>query len=472
MAGESEFSIRVRDVSKIYHLYDRPQDRLRQAFLWGRKKLYRDFWALRDVTFDLKRGETMAIIGRNGSGKSTMLQILAGVLQPSAGEVAVNGRVGALLELGSGFNPEYTGRENVYLNGAILGISRSQMERRLEEILAFADIGQFIDQPVKTYSSGMFVRLAFAVTTCVDANILLIDEALAVGDVFFRQKCYARLESLRRQGVSIILVSHAMNDVEQFCGRAVLLDKGRELFQGSAVEAVRRYYLLEQQHLEQSVAGAAGASPDRPDNGQFAAGEFWPPDEAFVDLSPLTQVSNDWARCTALALCDESGRPAGSFQQGATASIFTEYELLRDIDVPVSGVVIQNDKGMLVHGKNTLQHRAEVPCGVPAGSRVRFRQDIALEIAPGEYTFEVGIAALSGEDHQRQDEFSHVELHHRTLRLCHLPAAGHFAVTFNQQRGSAHLLHYGAANLPGSCRVVGVSAPAKSQRSAHQTAKP
>lgn len=475
-SADGEYSIRVRGVSKIYHLYDRPQDRLRQAFLWGRRKLYRDFWALRDVSFDLKRGETLAIIGKNGSGKSTMLQILAGVLQPSAGEVVVNGRVGALLELGSGFNPEYTGRENVYLNGAILGISRGRMEQRIDEILAFADIGQFIDQPVKTYSSGMFVRLAFAVTTCVDAEILLIDEALAVGDVFFRQKCYARLEMLRQQGVSIILVSHAMNDVEQFCRRAVLLDHGQELFQGSAAEAVRRYYLLEQQHLEQHVADAAGAvdaSTPLPNQDRFAAGEeFWPAEDALADLSGVTQVSNNWARCTALAICDEAGRAAGSFEQGAKVSIFTEYELLRDIVVPVSGVVIQNDKGVIVHGKNTLQHRTDVPRGLAAGSRVRFRQDIALEVAPGEYTFEVGLAALSDEDYRRRDQINHVDLHHRTLRLCHLPTAGHFAVTFNRRNGSAHLLHYGAANLPGMCRIVGICPPAAAHQSTDQSAQP
>jgi lipopolysaccharide transport system ATP-binding protein len=472
-SGQGEYSVRVRGVSKIYHLYDRPQDRLRQAFLWGRKKLYRDFWALRDVSFDLKRGETMAIIGRNGSGKSTMLQILAGVLQPSAGEVFVNGRVGALLELGSGFNPEYTGRENVYLNGAILGISRSQMERRFDEILSFADIGQFIDQPVKTYSSGMFVRLAFAVTTCVDADVLLIDEALAVGDVFFRQKCYDRLETLRQQGVSIILVSHAMNDVEQFCRGAVLLDRGRELFNGPAGEAVRRYYLLEQEHLEQAVASAAATSTRETDEGYFGqTGEFWPAPGAFVDLSDVTQVSNDWARCTALALCDETGRPAGSFEQGSTASFFTEYELLRDIEVPITGVLIQNDKGIIIHGKNSLQHDTEVPIGLPAGSRVRFRQDIALEIAPGEYTFEVGLVTLPGGDYQQRHTLSHVDLHHRTLRLCHLPTAGHFAVTFNLRHGKTHLIHYGAANLPGNCRFVGTSSPALMNRPAEPAANP
>jgi lipopolysaccharide transport system ATP-binding protein len=237
----------VHNLGKMYHLYDRPQDRLKQAFLWGRKQLYREFWALRDVSFELRRGEMLGIIRRNGSGKSTLLQIIAGVVRPTTGGVQVQGRVAALLELGSGFNPEFSGRENVFLNGAILGVPREEVERRFDEIAAFADIGEFLERPVKTYSSGMFLRLAFAVTTSLDPDILLIDEALAVGDVFFRQKCYKRLETLRERGAAIIFVSHAMMDVEQFCGRAVLLHYGSPVFAGGASEAVKRYYLLEQE---------------------------------------------------------------------------------------------------------------------------------------------------------------------------------------------------------------------------------
>src|SRR5262249_37626888 len=197
--------VAVCNVGKMYRLYDRPQDRLKHQLL-GRfgKSFGREFWALRDVSFEVRRGEVLGIIGCNGSGKSTLLQILAGVLQPTTGEARVKGRVAALLELGSGFNLEYTGRDNIFMNGRILDIPQAEMAKRFEEIVAFADIGAFIDQPVKTYSSGMFVRLAFAVTISVDADVLLIDEALAVGDVFFRQKCYQRLERLREQGVAMV----------------------------------------------------------------------------------------------------------------------------------------------------------------------------------------------------------------------------------------------------------------------------
>jgi ABC-type polysaccharide/polyol phosphate transport system ATPase subunit len=284
--------ITVDRLGKMYRLYDRPQDRLKHSLLWRFGRHYgREFWALRDVSFEVRRGETFGIIGRNGAGKSTLLQILAGILEPTVGEVHVRGRVAALLELGSGFNPEFTGRENVFLNGAILGIPRSEMERHLDDIVAFADIGPFIDQPVKLYSSGMLMRLAFAVATHVEADVLLIDEVLAVGDVFFRQKCYRWLETLRERGVTIVLVSHAMTEVEQFCRRALLLDGGRGVFVGPAVEAVKRYYLLEQ--ARPSEVPLTETSPPVVVFESVSTGEdFWPSPEAFLDLSGAVQVSD------------------------------------------------------------------------------------------------------------------------------------------------------------------------------------
>ena len=360
MAPPDDTVVSVRGVGKMYHLYDRPQDRLKQKLLWRlrihRKRYGREFWALREVSFDVRRGEAIGIIGRNGSGKSTLLQVLAGVLKPTTGEVRVQGRVAALLELGSGFNPEFTGRENVLLNGVILGLTHAEMEERFAEIAAFADIGEFVDQPVKTYSSGMFVRLAFAVSTALDPDILLIDEALAVGDIFFRQKCYQRLEALRERGTSIVLVSHAMNDVEQFCEWALLLHRGDVIFQGAASEAVKRYYLIEQ---EDRLAVQAQPEPLPQTNGSTpeptsADADFWPSPEAFLDISGVAQVSNGWARCTGVALCNSHGQPCRVFQQGETASFFYEFELLRDIEVPIGGLVIQNDKGVIVHGKNKI----------------------------------------------------------------------------------------------------------------------
>ncbi len=446
--------VSARGVGKVYRLYDRPQDRLKHMLLSRMGRSYgREFWALRDVSFEVRRGEVVGIIGRNGSGKSTLLQIIAGILQPAAGEVRIAGRVAALLELGSGFNPDCTGRENVVMNGAILGVPRKEIERRLDDIAAFADIGDFIAQPVKTYSSGMFVRLAFAVTTSLDADVLLIDEALAVGDVFFRQRCYHRLNALRAKGVSIVLVSHALTEVEQFCQRALVLDGGRVLFEGSAVEAVKRYYLLEQTTRLATPPAMPGAR-DVPAAREVVAGPaFWPEASAFLDLSGVAQISDGAARCTGVALCDEHGRPRHVFEQGQTASFFFEIEMLADVEVPTGGVEFVNEKGTIVHGKGTLEHGVDVPRRVLRGNRLRFRQDIALEVAVGEYTFNVGVGTLSQHDYDERSRYSHAELDARLIRRCLLPTVGSFAVVFRSVAAPVQLLHHGAANLPGGCEV-------------------
>jgi ABC-type polysaccharide/polyol phosphate transport system ATPase subunit len=255
-------AVRVRDLSKHYHLFNRPEDRLKQMIvprldrLAGRKsrQYYRDFAALTGVSFDIKRGETVGIIGRNGSGKSTLLQIVCGTLLPSHGTVEVNGRIAALLELGAGFNPEFTGRENVYLNAAILGMTRTDIDARFDDIARFADIGAFVDQPVKTYSSGMYVRLAFATAINVDPDILIVDEALAVGDEAFQRKCFARIEQIKERGGTILFVSHAAPTIVQLCSRAILLDGGEVLLEGAPKTIVGQYHRLMNASFETAPA--------------------------------------------------------------------------------------------------------------------------------------------------------------------------------------------------------------------------
>ena len=257
----SNIAIKVENLSKAYQIYDQPNDRLKQFVLprlqravgMTPRQYYRDFWALKDVSFEVKKGETVGIIGRNGSGKSTLLQLICGTLNPTYGRIQANGRIAALLELGSGFNPEFTGRENVYMNAAVLGVSREEVDARFNEITAFADIGDFIDQPVKSYSSGMFMRLAFAVASNVDPDILIVDEALAVGDEKFQRKCFSRLEDLKENGASILFVSHSGGTIVELCDRAILLDAGEKLSDGLPKLIVARYqkllYAPEDKHL-------------------------------------------------------------------------------------------------------------------------------------------------------------------------------------------------------------------------------
>lgn len=468
--SSEEVVIDVRDLSKRYEIYATPRDRLKQFVL---PRLYRsanrfgaalgatndrpapayfrEFWALKNVSFEVRRGETLGIIGRNGSGKSTLLQIIAGTMVPTSGLAEVKGRVAALLELGSGFNPEFSGRENVFLNGRILGLNQREIEERYDQIVEFADIGEFIDEPVTTYSSGMFLRLAFAVQAHIDATVVIIDEALAVGDVFFRQKCYERLAELRRAGAAILLVSHAMTEIEQFCDRAILLDHGSLAFSGPAMEATKRYYL---QHQSSDAASAIHAA-NHTQSGTVGdlghdANSVWPADDVFQDASTVIQVDNGWAKCTYYSVCDIRGRPCSHFAQGDTAVFYYEFQLSQPIAVPLGGVVLQNARGVNVHGKGSLEYGHAAPDYVPAGSLIRCRQDVELNLELGEYTFELGLATLDAASYANMSSLSHEQLFSRIVRICHLPKAGVISVGWRRQRVGAPLTHHGVADLPGN----------------------
>jgi lipopolysaccharide transport system ATP-binding protein len=458
--------IDVRNLSKRYEIYDFPRDRLKQLVLprlhrtasatlatlgmarsSAAPRFFREFWALKEISFSVRRGETIGIIGRNGSGKSTLLQILAGTLAQTGGQFEVKGRTAALLELGSGFNPEFTGRENVFLNGRILGLSLKEIESRYDQIVEFADIEGFIDQPVKTYSSGMFVRLAFAVQAHIDASVIIVDEALAVGDVFFRQKCYAHLERLRNSGVAILLVSHSMPDIEQYCERAMLLDHGVMRFIGRSSDATKHYYLL---HQTSNLAHAAQpAAPATPVGDDQRVAPNVPLPSAFTDMREKPQISNGQARCRAWALCNESGYPSNTFRQGDVGVFYCEYEIIEPIQVPVFGVVIANERGVIVHGKNSWQAAGEGPPAVVAGERLLCRQEIRLSLAPGEYTFELGLAAVTRAEWDRRHLISHEEWASFYVTVSVVTNAGHFAVGFAMRDGVPILTHHGVADLPG-----------------------
>lgn len=456
--SSDDVAIRVENLSKCYQIYDRPQDRLKQSVLSrlggviGRvpKRYCREFWALKDISFEVKKGEAVGIIGRNGSGKSTLLQILAGTLAPTTGKVDVDGRTAALLELGSGFNLEFTGKENVFLNGQIMGLTRAEIECLYDRIAEFADIGEFIDQPVKTYSSGMFVRLAFAVQAHIDATVVIIDEALAVGDIFFRQKCYARLEQLRAAGASILLVSHSMADIEQFCERAILLNRGRPMFVGPASEVTKHYYLLDQTGPEKTVSSQPRISMA---NERAAKDLDRPPGDAFFDLTNCSHIGNGQARCVGVAVCESSGKPTRVFHQGETAVFHYEFEMCGDIEVPICGIVVKNDRGIIVHGKNSWQSGEAAPAGVTLGERIICRQEIVMDLAPGEYVFEVGLSAVSESTWKDREHFSHEDMIERRRRICHVPDIGPVVVCPVIRGGVQVLRHHGLANLPGSIQV-------------------
>lgn len=340
-------------VSKSYSIYASPGDRLKELISLNRRKQHRDFWALRDVSFEIRRGETFCIVGENGSGKSTLLQLVAGILQPSSGTVEVRGRVSALLELGSGFNPEFSGRDNVYLNGAILGFSRREMDLKYEHIINFAEIGEFIHQPVKTYSSGMVVRLAFAVAIHVDPEILLVDEALAVGDIYFRQRCMRKVHELRARGITILFVSHATGDVKALGDRALWLDAGHVRDIGQTDKVVARYLAAMAQK------DSAWVSSHRLET---RAPTQAPRSEVAEHIPNIDYRHGDGrAEIIGIQVLDFSGEPISVLEPNSTIVVRISTRAHDQVPCPIVGFMFRNHLGMDFAGTNTARECYELP---------------------------------------------------------------------------------------------------------------
>jgi ABC-type polysaccharide/polyol phosphate transport system ATPase subunit len=380
-------AVEFQAVSKSYAIYDSPGDRLTELLSLNRVKRRRDFLALEDVSFAVERGQTFCIVGQNGSGKSTLLQMVAGILQPSAGAVTVNGRVSALLELGAGFNPEFSGRDNVYLNGSILGLTTRQIDQRYKEIEAFAEIGQFIDQPVKTYSSGMVVRLAFAVAINVDPEILLVDEALAVGDIYFRQRCMRKVHELRSRGITILFVSHAVSDVKAIGDRAMWLDRGRVVDLGDPDRVVAKYLAAMVEKDSTYLIHQAGARERRQGMGAVNAPEV-------VDTIPNIdhRFGDGRAEVLGLGVFDEQGRPLHLLEPCSRILLRISVRAKDEVPLPIVGFMLRNQLGIDFAGTNTAREGYELP-PMSAGDiyTVDFYIDLP-ELYPAAFSFSPAIA--------------------------------------------------------------------------------
>ena len=352
----SETAIRVADVTKIYKLYDNPKDRLKESLGLTRKKCYQEHYALNHINFEVKKGETVGIIGTNGSGKSTMLKLITGVLTPSSGEIQVDGRISALLELGAGFNMEYTGIENIYLNGTMIGFSRNEIDEKMQEILDFADIGEFVHQPVKSYSSGMFVRLAFAVAININPEILIVDEALSVGDVFFQAKCYRKFEEFKQQGKTILFVSHDLGSITKYCDRAILLNKGEKIFEGTPKETVDIYKKVLVNQFEPSELET---DEDANDITKFSKDKDW---KKSIQVNPeLIEYGEKSAEIIDYALLDENGLITNTFMKGTVFSVRMKIQAHKEVKEPIFAFTIKNLQGIELTGTNTTYEKAEVP---------------------------------------------------------------------------------------------------------------
>jgi lipopolysaccharide transport system ATP-binding protein len=380
-------AVEFQGVSKSYAIYDAPGDRLKELLSLNRLKRHQDFWALHEVSFEVKRGETFCIVGENGSGKSTLLQMVAGILHPTSGTVDIHGRVSALLELGAGFNPEFSGRDNVYLNGSILGLTTRQIDQRYKDIAAFAEIGNFIDQPVKTYSSGMVVRLAFAVAINVDPEILLVDEALAVGDIYFRQRCMRKVHELRQRGITILFVSHAVSDVKAIGDRVLWLDHGRMIDVGEPDRVVSKYLaaMTEKDSTYLLLKSAADPQPRR--GGPVLAPEIV---ESIPNIDH--RFGDGRAEIMGIAVLDEQGRTVAILEPSSRILVRISVRATADVALPIVGFMLRNQLGMDFSGTNTAREGYELaPLQAGDVTTVDFYLDLP-ELYPASFSFSPAIA--------------------------------------------------------------------------------
>ena len=391
-------AVEFQGVSKSYAIYDAPGDRLKELLSLNRWKHHRDFWALHDVSFSVKRGETFCIVGENGSGKSTMLQIVAGILHPSGGVVEVNGRVSALLELGAGFNPEFSGRDNVYLNGSILGLTTKQIDERYRDIENFAEIGDFINRPVKTYSSGMVVRLAFAVAINVDPEILLVDEALAVGDIYFRQRCMRKVHELRSRGITILFVSHAVSDVKAIGDTVLWLDHGRVVDIGEPDRVVAKYLAAMSQKDSAYRLLRAEREPKRRTDGPVLAPEIV---EGIPNIDH--RYGDGRAEIIGIAVLDDQGQALPMLEPATRILLRISVRAKDYIAMPNVGFMLRNQLGMDFSGSNTAREGYELPAMQPGDvTTVDFHLELP-ELYPASFSFSPAIADGTLEAYQTCD---------------------------------------------------------------------
>lgn len=403
--------IQVKDLVKVYKLYDKPKDRMKEALGFGRKQVHKQHFALKGINIDIYKGETVGIIGTNGSGKSTILKIITGVLNPTVGQVTVNGRISALLELGAGFNMEYNGIENVYLNGTMMGFSEKEIEEKLPEILEFADIGDYVHQPVRTYSSGMFVRLAFAVAINIEPEILIVDEALSVGDVFFQAKCYHKFEEFKRMGKTIVFVSHDLSSISKYCDRVLLLNQGTLLGEGSPKEMIDAYKrvlvgqyalpesqhgenLLEDSEVQLAAAGAGTAGSEAAGNTEEKAKKGADPN---MGVNPkLLEYGTKQAEILEFYLTDDRDVRTTAVLKGSEFTVHMRVRFHEHIPAPIFAFTIKNIIGTEITGTNTMIEKVFLESAERGQvKKITFKQRMNLQ--GGEYLLSFGVTGYSGD---------------------------------------------------------------------------
>lgn len=441
----NDIAIRVENLSKCYEIYATPRDRLKQFVIPRLQRLagqsssqyFREFWALKDVSFEVKKGETVGIIGRNGSGKSTLLQMICGTLNPTSGNIQTNGRIAALLELGSGFNPEFTGRENVYMNASVLGLSNGEIDSRFDDIAAFADIGEFIEQPVKTYSSGMSVRLAFAVQAVIDPEIFVVDEALAVGDEKFQRKCFSRLEELKSRGSSILFVSHSPSSIIELCDKTLLLDHGCRLMYSSAPKVVRAYQKLIYAPVEDvlslvheyRVADRLGNDLESLDHSELKLFRGSQPSDTFdPGLVPLTTMVYpiQGARIDSIKIVDVNGNVVNILHSGGCYQFIVSGYFINSLSDICFGISIKTISGLIITGQRYPEECKFIE-QIVAQKHFKINYTFRIDVLPGVYFVGGGVWSLRQTilDHRIEDALMfRVEFNEKQYSFGYVDASG------------------------------------------------
>ncbi|RCJ32531.1 polysaccharide/polyol phosphate ABC transporter ATP-binding protein [Nostoc punctiforme NIES-2108] len=438
--------LQVNNLSKCFKIYPNPWHRAREWLSLGNNTYHQPFWSLKDVSFTVRKGDFFGIIGENGAGKSTLLKIITGVLKPTSGSYQLNGKVLSLLELGTDFNPELSGRGNAIYSAELLGFPKGYVQERIKEIEDFSELGDFFDRPMKLYSSGMKTRLAFSLFAFLECDVLILDEVLAVGDIFFQQKCYARLEELIARQITIILVTHHLASVQQYCKEVIVLHHGEKIFQGESMKGIIKFHQLKMglvNNVSPPVLQEKVEVPlETPDD------FFWPADEVFI---PVSFPQANYAQLISYAICNVKGEGCVNFLQGEQAYLCCEFKLKESIAVPIVAVFITNKFNVRVHVKTSFQHKISVPNQVNKGDYVRFCRSINLNIAPDEYVLGFGLATMNPNNYARLDELPQTEFNSH-IQICDLyEKVGVFYVKSHYSNN--HHSHFGLCNLPGKGQI-------------------
>jgi len=448
-----EIVLRVENLSKTFKIYPSAAGRVKEWLTFGRRSYHKNFVALENVSFEVRKGDFLGIIGPNGAGKSTLLKIITGVLEATSGTYKTTGKVLSLLELSGGMDADLTGRENIIRSAQLLGFPEGYVENRMEQIAEFAELGDFFDQPLGVYSSGMRIRLAFSMFAFLECDVLILDEVLAVGDIFFRQKCYARLEELIAQHTAIILVTHSTGTVRQYCDDVIVLDKGKIYYHGTANESIQKYFEIKKdQGIKISISDTYVEEDFVPETKRLqekkTATWEWPVDSAFNENELPTKSENERTRLMYLSVRDEQGNPCRVFQQGATACFYFAYQAKKNMGIPIAGINLFTVKNLLIHSKNSIQLNAEHPRNVKSGDIIRYKQLLKLDLAPGSYIFNLSLSAMHPSDFDDKENFSVAEFKEKLIHVIGIKPAGAIEVISHAQNQTIGL-HGGICNLDG-----------------------